>query len=126
MGEKNIYIYIYLITQPIEEEEKINNATSSNLYRSYYPHRSRDLVSPLCRIFFFLFYYFFLKARMHISMVLVLLSASVERFGVSCRRYFFTRTVKLICMFSFSEQMLMSALTSYSKHVISKIFYRIT
>ena len=30
---------------------KINHATSSNLYRSYYPHRSRELVSPVCGIF---------------------------------------------------------------------------
>ena len=30
----------------------INHATSSNLYRSYYPHRSRELVSPVCGIFF--------------------------------------------------------------------------
>ena len=29
----------------------INHATSSNLYRSYYPHRSRELVSPVCGIF---------------------------------------------------------------------------
>ena len=27
---------------------KINHATSSNLYHFYYPHRSRELVSPLC------------------------------------------------------------------------------
>ena len=43
--KKNIYIYIYLI----------NHATSSNLYQSYYLHRSRDLVSPVCGIFFFVF-----------------------------------------------------------------------
>ena len=30
----------------------INHATSSNLYRSYYPHRLRELVSPACGIFF--------------------------------------------------------------------------
>ena len=30
---------------------KINHATSSNLYRFYYPHRSRELVSPVCGIF---------------------------------------------------------------------------
>ena len=30
---------------------EINHATSSNLYRSYYPHRSRELVSPVCGIF---------------------------------------------------------------------------
>ena len=30
---------------------KINQATSSNLYRSYYPHRSSELVSPVCGIF---------------------------------------------------------------------------
>ena len=29
----------------------INHATSSNLYRSYYPHQSRELVSPVCGIF---------------------------------------------------------------------------
>ena len=30
---------------------KINHVTSSNLYRFYYPHRSRELVSPVCGIF---------------------------------------------------------------------------
>ena len=30
---------------------EINHATSSNLYRSYYPHRSRDALSPVCGIF---------------------------------------------------------------------------
>ena len=29
----------------------MNHATSSNLYRSYYPHWSRELVSPVCGIF---------------------------------------------------------------------------
>ena len=29
----------------------MNHASSSNLYRSYYPHRSRELVSPVCGIF---------------------------------------------------------------------------
>ena len=30
---------------------KINHATSPKLYRSYYSHRSRELVSSLCGIF---------------------------------------------------------------------------
>ena len=30
---------------------KINHATSPKLYRSYYPHRSRDSLSPVCGIF---------------------------------------------------------------------------
>ena len=30
---------------------KNHAATSSKLYRSYYPHRSRELVSPVCGIF---------------------------------------------------------------------------
>ena len=30
----------------------INHTTSSNLNLSYYPHRSRPLVSPVCGIFF--------------------------------------------------------------------------
>ena len=34
-----------------EEKNQINHATSSNLYWSYYPHRSRELVSPVCGIF---------------------------------------------------------------------------
>ena len=29
----------------------INHGTSSNLYWAYYPHRSRELVSPVCGIF---------------------------------------------------------------------------
>ena len=29
----------------------INHATSSNLYWSYYPHRAREVVSPVCGIF---------------------------------------------------------------------------
>ena len=31
----------------------INHATSSNLNQSYYPHRSRELVSPVCGFFSF-------------------------------------------------------------------------
>ena len=30
----------------------INHATSPKLYRSYYLHRSRDSLSPVCGIFF--------------------------------------------------------------------------
>ena len=30
---------------------KINHATSPKLYRSYYPHRLRDSLSPVCGIF---------------------------------------------------------------------------
>ena len=41
------------ITQPFFY---INHATSSNLYRSYYPHRSKELVSPVYGIFLFDFY----------------------------------------------------------------------
>ena len=33
----------------------VNHATSTKFYRSYYPHRSRELVSPICRIFFLKF-----------------------------------------------------------------------
>ena len=33
---------------------EINYATSLKLYQSYYPHRSRDSLSPVCRIFFVL------------------------------------------------------------------------
>ena len=29
----------------------VNHATSPKLYRSHYPHRSRELVSPVCGIF---------------------------------------------------------------------------
>ena len=36
-------------------------ATSSNLYRSYYPHRSRELVSPVCGIFINYFILNFVK-----------------------------------------------------------------
>ena len=32
-------------------ERKKNQPTSSNLYGSYYPHRSRELVSPVCGFF---------------------------------------------------------------------------
>ena len=35
-------------------QQKKNHATSSNLYWSYYSHRSRELVSPVCRIFLIL------------------------------------------------------------------------
>ena len=31
---------------------QINHATSPKCYRSYYPHRSRDSLSPVCGIFF--------------------------------------------------------------------------
>ena len=33
----------------------VNHATSPKLYQSYYLHRSRELVSPVCGIFFYLF-----------------------------------------------------------------------
>ena len=39
----------------------INHATSSNLYRSFYPHRSRQLVSPVCGIFLYDIHIFKLK-----------------------------------------------------------------
>ena len=61
---------------------KINHATSQKLYRSYYPHRSRELVSPVCGIFFD-------KSRNLSKIVSVLLSASVERFNVSRMRDFY-------------------------------------
>ena len=32
-----------------------SGATSSNLYQFFYPHRSRELVSPVCGIFFSFF-----------------------------------------------------------------------
>ena len=32
---------------------EINHATSPKLYRSYYPHRSRDSLSPVCGIVFY-------------------------------------------------------------------------
>ena len=35
--------------QPIKKKK--NHATSSKLYRFYYLHRSRELVSPVCGIF---------------------------------------------------------------------------
>ena len=31
----------------------MNHATSSNLYRSYYPHRLRDSMSPVCGDFLY-------------------------------------------------------------------------
>ena len=34
----------------VEKRAKKNHATSSILYWSYYPHRSRELMSPLCGI----------------------------------------------------------------------------
>ena len=34
-----------------KKKKKKNYATSSNLYWSYYSHRSRELVSPVCGIF---------------------------------------------------------------------------
>ena len=34
------------------DKKKRLNASSSNLYRSYYPHPSRELVSPLFGIFY--------------------------------------------------------------------------
>ena len=42
--------FLKQITQPLKKEET-NHATSPKLYRSYYPHRSRELVSPVCGIF---------------------------------------------------------------------------
>ena len=36
------------ITQPLSKK---NHASSQKLYRTYYPHRSRDSVSPVCGIF---------------------------------------------------------------------------
>ena len=63
----HIYIYIYICPLPMQyflrpgsdgggegkkkKKKKINNTTSSNLYWSYYPHRSKELVSPVCGIF---------------------------------------------------------------------------
>ena len=33
-------------------ERPLHHATSPKLYWSYYPHRSRDSLSPVCRIFY--------------------------------------------------------------------------
>ena len=40
-----------------ERKKEKNHATSQKLCRSYYPHRSRDSLSPVCRIFFFTVYH---------------------------------------------------------------------
>ena len=37
-----------------KKKKQINHSTSSNLYRFYYPHQSRELVSPVSGIFPFL------------------------------------------------------------------------
>ena len=34
------------------KKNNLNHATSPKLYRSYYPHWSRELLSPVCGIFF--------------------------------------------------------------------------
>ena len=48
-------IYIYILNNQTYPFffflKKINHGSSSNLYRSYHPHRSRELVSPVCGIF---------------------------------------------------------------------------
>ena len=36
-----------------QKRRRWKNATSPKLHRSYYPHRSRDSVSPVCGIFYF-------------------------------------------------------------------------
>ena len=43
--ERFFYFFFYFFL-------KINHATSPKLYWSYYPHRSRDSLSPVCGIFF--------------------------------------------------------------------------
>ena len=54
-GRKKQNKKTYLVAQHIKKNKKIkkkkNHGTSSNLYWSYYPYRSRELVSPVCRIF---------------------------------------------------------------------------
>ena len=50
-----LFIYFYEINHTTYKKNynnnlKINHTTSSNLYWSYYPHRSRELVSPVCKI----------------------------------------------------------------------------
>ena len=42
----NLFFILFLL--------KINHTTSQNLYRSYCPHQSRDSLSPVCGIFFFI------------------------------------------------------------------------
>ena len=39
----------------LKKQIEKNHATTQKLCRSYYPHRSRDSLSPVCRIFFFFF-----------------------------------------------------------------------
>ena len=56
-------------------------------YWSYDPHRSRDSVSPVCGILFFIYFFFYHSPPP--KKILVLWSASVERFSVSRMRDFF-------------------------------------
>ena len=52
------FVYIYINIYFSFSFFEINHATSLNLYRSYYPHRSRELVSPVCGISIFTQYFF--------------------------------------------------------------------
>ena len=45
-------LLLFFSHSPKKKKKKKSHTTSSNLYRSYYPHRLRELVSPVCRIFF--------------------------------------------------------------------------
>ena len=65
------------------------------MYRSYYPHRSRDSLSPVCGIFSFNSFWIFF--------VSVLLSTHVYRFGVSCMRNYYSVSVLLSQNFPFTE-----------------------
>ena len=77
----------------------IKKCLKASWQRCYYPHRSRDALSPVCGIFFF-----FLQKKMLSApfltpaetKMLVLLSASVERFGVSRMRDFYLAVCFLI------------------------------
>ena len=52
-GRKKRSREFFFFTPPLEKKKK-NQPTSSNLHWSYYPHRSRDFVSPVCGIFYFM------------------------------------------------------------------------
>ena len=53
-SSNKFYIYIFFFSFFFQ----INHATSPKLYRSYDPHRSRDLMSPVCGIFFYKYAFF--------------------------------------------------------------------
>ena len=87
-SSRHFWVFAFWMIFSVFQKNRVLGYSWSTLlwHRCYYPHRSRDALSPVCGISFY-------KSRNLFKFVSVLLSASVERVGVSRMRDFFLESV---------------------------------